>query len=403
MGPRARKALRFMGYSTFFWTFFWLFAYLTFPYERVRDRIVQEVEFPKDARGNRRPSGYQLEILELEPSWFTGVEARGVRVIRPGEGEEPTVDVVFEEVNARISLLSLLSGTVAVTFDARLAGGAIEGELEYGDESSLVLNVVEPVRLGGVSIIRAFLGLPLGGTLSGNIDVTLPEDISAASGHVDLRTEGLTIGDGQAKLRLPGMPNGITLERINAGRMTIRLAIEGGVATVQRLRSRGEDAELDGEGSINLMQPLRQSRLDLLVRLKILDAYRQQSDRARAMISLLDSVPTLARARTSDGALQYRLGGSMGGGIRSSAAGSTRMNIAPDDEDDRPPATVPTRPAETAAPARPAPTPPPTPAAPAPPTPPPPASRRGASGRSRSPAARPRSPASAVAARRRWR
>ena len=76
MGPRARKALRFMGYSTFFWTFFWLFAYLSFPYERVRDRIVQEVEFPKDARGNRRPSGYQLEIMELSPSWFTGVEAR---------------------------------------------------------------------------------------------------------------------------------------------------------------------------------------------------------------------------------------------------------------------------------------------------------------------------------------
>ncbi|MCA9534905.1 MAG: type II secretion system protein GspN [Myxococcales bacterium] len=331
-----RKVLKFLGYSTFFWTFFWLFAYLSFPYERVRDRIVQEVEFPKDARGNRRPSGYQLEIMELSPSWFTGVEARGVRIIKPGEGEEPTVDVLIEEVNARISLLSLLTGTIAVSFDARLAGGAVEGEVEYGDSSALQLNIVEPLRLRGISIIRAFLGLPLGGTLSGDIDVDFPEEIAQASGHVNLRADNLTIGDGIAKLRLPGMPNGITLERINAGRMTIRLAIAGGVATVQRLRSRGEDAELDGEGTINLMQPLRQSRLDLLVRLKILDAYREQSDRARAMISLLDSVPTLARARTSDGALQYRLGGSMGGGIRSSAAGSTRMNIAPDDEDDVP-------------------------------------------------------------------
>ena len=166
-----RKVLKFMGYSTFFWTFFWLFAYLTFPYERVRDRIVQEIEFPKDARGNRRPSGYQVEIIELSPSWFTGIEAHGVRIIKPGEGEEPTVDVLLEEVNARVSLLSLLTGTVAVTFDAHLAGGAIEGEVEYGDASALQLNIVEPVRLQRVSIIRAFLGLPLGGTLSGDIDL----------------------------------------------------------------------------------------------------------------------------------------------------------------------------------------------------------------------------------------
>ena len=117
-----RKALRFMGYSTFFWTFFWLFAYLTFPYERVRDRIVQEVEFPKDARGNRRPSGYQLEIVDLQPSWFTGIEARGVRIIKPAEGEDPTVDVLLEEVNARISLLSLLTGTAALAAGATGSG-----------------------------------------------------------------------------------------------------------------------------------------------------------------------------------------------------------------------------------------------------------------------------------------
>jgi len=136
--------------------------------------------------------------------------------------------------------------------------------------------------------------------------------------------------------------------------MTIQLDIAAGVATVRRLRSRGDDAELDGEGTINLMQPLRQSRLDLLVRLKILDAYRQQSDRARSMLALMDSIPTLARARTSDGALQYRLGGSMGGGIRSSAAGSTRMNITDDDEDGAASAT-PTRPAGGAPTATPAP------------------------------------------------
>ena len=328
-----RKFLRFMGYSSFFWASFWLFAYLTFPYERVRDRLVQEVEFPKDARGNRRPSGYQLEIMDLQPSWFTGVEAHGVRIIKPGEGEEPTVDVLLEEVHARISLLSLLTGTVAVTFDARLAGGSLEGEVEMGDSGSLRLDIVEPIQMQRVSIIRNFLGLPMGGKLSGDIDVTFPENIQEAEGHVNLLTENLRIGDGEAKLRLPGMPNGITLERINVGRMAIQMQIAAGVATVQRLRSRGDDAELDGTGTINLMQPLRQSRLDLLVRLKILPAYAEQSDRARSMVALLDSVPTLARARTSDGALQYRLGGSVGGGIRSSPAGSTRMEIA-DVEDD---------------------------------------------------------------------
>ncbi len=246
------------------------------------------------------------------------------------------MDVTFDDVRARVSLLSLLTGTVDVTFNAHLAGGALEGEVEVGDASSLRVNITEPIHLQRVSIIRAFIGLPLAGTLSGDVDVTLPAEIREASGSVSLVADRLRIGDDQAKLRLPGMANGVTLERINAGRLRIQLAIEGGVATVERLRSRGEDAELDGEGTINLMRPIKQSRLDLLVRLKVLDAYREQSDRTRAMISVLDSMPALSRARTSDGALQYRLGGSVGGGVRSSSAGSTRMRIAPDDEDDLP-------------------------------------------------------------------
>ena len=48
-------------------------AYWTFPYDHLREFIVQEVEQSGDV---------QLEIGRLEPSWLTGVEAETVRVAR---------------------------------------------------------------------------------------------------------------------------------------------------------------------------------------------------------------------------------------------------------------------------------------------------------------------------------
>ena len=77
-----KKLGKWVGYPLFFVFCLLLFAYWTFPYDRVRDFIIQEVENPRGPGDRRRPSGYQLEIVDLSPSWVTGVELTGVRGLR---------------------------------------------------------------------------------------------------------------------------------------------------------------------------------------------------------------------------------------------------------------------------------------------------------------------------------
>ncbi|MDH5491636.1 MAG: hypothetical protein OEY14_06765, partial [Myxococcales bacterium] len=67
---------------------------------------------------------------------------------------------------------------------------------------------------------------------------------------------------------------------------------------------------------------LSRSRLDVLIHASFTEAYRDKSIRTQALFSLMEIRPELRAARTSDGALQYRLRGSFGTRIRPEAAGS---------------------------------------------------------------------------------
>ena len=120
------------------------------------------------------------------------------------------------------------------------------------------------------------------------------------------------------------MQNSATVERINAGNLKLRVDVKDGTAQVDELRAKGDDLELEGSGTVRLAKPIKMSRLDMLVRLKITDNYRERNDRTRALFSLMDFNPRLKAARTSDGALQYRLSGSPGARLRTTPAGRAK-------------------------------------------------------------------------------
>src|SRR5262249_48818958 len=126
--------------------------------------------------------------------------------------------------------------------------------------------------------ISGLLGVPIQGKANGAVDVTLSEQAAETQGDVDLRIEGLRLGDGKAKVKIPGM-GGMTLERIDAGILTLKVTIKEGVATIERLECKGKDLELSGSGSIRLVRPFGQSRADLTLGAKFENAYTQRNDR----------------------------------------------------------------------------------------------------------------------------
>jgi len=321
-----QKILLYASYAAFFSVCFVLFAYWTFPYDRLRDYIIQEAERPQGPDGTRRPSGLQLEIEELSPSWITGVDLTGVRLVKAPDTPGGTpLELAVDEASARISLLSLLAGDTAVSFEATVGGGTIEGEYEQSDEQTVIQAGMRAVDLGRLGVVRSLIDLPVTGAATGEVDLTIADDVRKTKGSIALTIAELRIGDGRAKLPIQGMSDGLSVERIGAGSLSVEIKVDNGVARFERFETDGPDLELRASGTVRLLRPLEMSRLDLLVRIKFTDDYRDRSDITRRLFSAMDFLPQLRAARAPDGALQYRISGSFGSRITPEPAGRAQL------------------------------------------------------------------------------
>jgi type II secretion system protein N len=311
-----------LAYPAFFLLALILGAYWTFPYDHLRDYIVERVE---------QGGTVQLEIGRLEPSWLTSVEIENVRIVTvPREPSQGATELVIQQAQARISLLSLIAGTTEVTFDAQLdGGGTLQGSYADSGDSMHVVAQIRDVDLRRIGPLRDAVTLPIMGRLSGDIDLTVAEDAANTQGTAELTIRNLSVGDGETQLGMEALgpvASQLTLERMNLGTLRLRLQATRGVGTIETLRAEGEHAEIWGSGTIRLVQPVRMSALDMLIRIQIKDAYRNANDRMRGLFTMLDMAPQVRPARTSNGALQWRLQGAIGGGrMRSTPSGRTPM------------------------------------------------------------------------------
>jgi type II secretion system protein N len=303
-----RKILKWAGYPAFFLLCFVFFLYKTFPYDRLADRLVQEAQ----ARG------YELEIIELTHSGLTGLTFESLRLALPPEGDAPPLDVIVDELTVSTSLFSLISDTKSYSFDAELAGGEADGDLTVGEDLMEVDAELEDIDLQSIPALRKFTKVPLEGTLAGEVELSMPSEVAESNGNVDLTIEALHVGDGNSAVDIPGW-GGLTLDRADVGNLELSAKIEEGVANIERAKSHGKDLKLDALGRVRLLRPLKRSELNVIVRVKIEDAYKERSPKVATMLELGSS--GLKSATTADGAIQYSIAGALGGRLRPRAAG----------------------------------------------------------------------------------
>lgn len=303
-----KKILKWTGYPAFFLLCFVFFAYKTFPYDRLADRLVHEAQL----------RGYEIEIIDLTHSGLTGLTFENLRVVLPAEEGSPPLDVIFDELTVSTSLFSLFSDTKSFSFDAELAGGEAEGDVSLGADSMEVEADIEDLALGAIPALRKFTKVPITGTLNAEIDLSMPSEVAESTGNVELTIEALNLGDGKTQLDIPGW-GGLTLDRADAGNLELVATIDEGIAEIERAESHGKDLKLDAVGRVRLLRPMKRSELNLMVRVKIENAYKERSAKVATMLDLASS--GLESAMTPDGAIQYMLGGSAGGRLRPRAAG----------------------------------------------------------------------------------
>lgn len=300
---------RLLLYPAFFLFCFVVSAYWTFPYDRLRDVLVAAV-----SDGSSR-----LDIADLSPSWLTGIEASGITYTTyPTRPDERVSMIEIPEATARISLLSLITGSLGGSFSVTLPSGEISGDVTRLGETGFDLDAeLEDVDLRTIAPLRRAIGLPLTGRVNGTVTLNAPEEggLAQSTGTVELRVTDASVGDGRAKLRIPsqgraaasGDDSGITVNRLRLGDFPIRLAIARGTATLDRLQVRSPDIELELTGTVTLRRPARQSRMTLNVRVKLQQAYLDRSANIAGLLALGELDPRVSAARTADGFLAWTL------------------------------------------------------------------------------------------------
>ena len=288
---RLRVLLPYLGYAIFYAVAFLLGCYLAFPYAKLKDRLI--AEFAAQQKGTLTTQ--KLEIDELEPYWFTGVRARGVRltISAPpkvlGDEEPPTV-IELEEVRARLSLLPRLLGRNQVNFFARAFGGQLEGTF-WDSSTARHLDIeMSDLAVGRVEPLKALLGLPMFGAMKGTVDLTFNDKrASKGEGSINLAFTDLAVGDGNAKIK-----GSLALPKIQVGELALETTVKDGIVTISKFGAQGKDVDFAADGTVRLKDQPTESVSDIYLRFKVSDGYRNRNDVTRSIFGAPGgSVPAL--------------------------------------------------------------------------------------------------------------
>lgn len=320
MTPRVRQILRWVGYVAFYLFALLLFAYLTFPYNRLGDRIVQEFNATQTG-----PKPMRLKLGDMSSYWLNGVEAENITLTSPGEPDDqgkpgkPKV-LKIDSAHASVSLLRLLFGSLQLSFGADAFGGDLSGSTSVADEGRKLELELENLDLAQAPLFGDIVGLPLSGKLNGSIDFLMPEEkLAKADGKVSMKVTDLAAGDGKAKIR-----DTIALPRLEAGELTLEAEAKAGVVKITTFSANGPDLKLESDGSLRLRDPYDTSLLNLNVSFKFQDRYTNKSEITKSLFGsgsmpgLFDLDPKMKHAKRADGSYGWRASGAL-----------TRLNFTP--------------------------------------------------------------------------
>ncbi len=291
-----------------------LFASLTFPYDKLKERIVWSFNADQRASGGQQ----ELQIEDLSGFWISGVRMKGVTLLSASSepGKTPS-KIVIDEATARYSMLPMLLGGRDLHFDAEIFGGEVSGSFEQGGSDKLLDVSLDGLDLGQVQPIVQLIGVPVEGKLGGTAHIVLPEGkASKGTGQLSLESKGTAVGDGKAKLK-----GAIALPRLDVGTMTLAADAKDGVLKLTKFVAGGKDLELQGDGRITMREVFLESLCDAQVRFRINDVYRAKNDvtkslfgapgsTAPALFELAD--PKIKQSKRSDGFYGWSVRGALG-------------------------------------------------------------------------------------------
>ncbi len=321
MKQRLLRVLKLLAFPAFYVICLALFGYVTFPFGRLKDRVIAELE-------KRGKPGQRIEIGKLGAYWFTGVEVSGVKLhippdepphLRPGavdftSGAAPAKEsvIVIDEAHARVRILPLLLGRVRLDFWASAFGGEIKGSVPVGSAKGEIEVAFDHLDLSHVEPL-AQLKVPIKGSATGKLVLEAPEGkFNKANGSLDLTIADMVVSDGTTKLR-----DLIVLPPAKLGDLVLTAEAKDGTLKITKLGAGGSDLEISGDGKISLREPWSEAIADLYLRFRFTDGYRGKNDLTKSLLGApgaklagsIDLIPDMKQAKRADGFYGFKVWG----------------------------------------------------------------------------------------------
>lgn len=303
-----------LGYPAFYLFCLFVFLSWTFPYDKLKERIV--AQFNAQQKNAKNPQ--QLEIDELDSSWITGVKAKGVRLIQPApEPDKPPTVIALDEARARISLLGLLIGHKNVSFRIDAFDGVIKGSYSESSKEREIEIEFDGVDVARIDAVAANVGFPLDGKLNGEVSLDLPDGkASKGSGKVNLEIKDMAAGKGaEFTVKTPMGP--FTLPKLKVGGFTLTGEAKDGKLTISKIASSGGDVDLSGDGKVQLREVATDDTLDVNLKFKLNDSYRGKNEKTKLLFGSPGGkdkpmVDMMLKSKTPDGFYTLHVGGTLG-------------------------------------------------------------------------------------------
>ncbi|MCB9638036.1 MAG: type II secretion system protein GspN [Myxococcales bacterium] len=291
---RMQKLLRWGGYLALAFFSFIIFFYQTFPYRRLFEAF--STPFQRQAK-------LRVQMKSLSPYYLTGVSIQGLNLQRLAP--KGIAEINVPQVQARLSILPLIWGSLSASFSAELANGELSGSFSRSRKNQITaqanLEGIQLALLGpttgrmlknpNAKPLLEILFAPVFGTLKGNVEIDLvppekkspsgkgkkkvrrfrsnrngPFDLIRSTGNFKILLRNFSIGPGYFSA---GPMGELPVPRLSLGTLNIQAKMDKGIVEFKTFRAFGGDVDLKITGKLQLNNTFRYSIFRGEVHLKI--------------------------------------------------------------------------------------------------------------------------------------
>lgn len=289
--------LRYVGFVLLALFVFVLALQLSFPYDRVRDKIVEGAA-----------DKYEITVGKVERGIMPGrVYFKAVTIRTRQTKPDDVVNTFYiEKLQLDVGIMSLLGGTIRLDFDATIGRGALSGRVSVAKfgKGDITASIDGDALAADALPMRALLGLPMSGKLEFAVNMNLPMEKSKlgkigvnwqkVTGGIDLQCpSGCTFGDGKTKLK-PIVKNtrnqamvgdGIDFGKVNLDKLVAKVTIKKGLLKLERFDAPSKDGEVHVDYEMKLEKNFDESQVTGCLRFKGSDDLMRREPKTHAALS----------------------------------------------------------------------------------------------------------------------